>query len=59
VAGALVGGLLGELLGVRGALFLAAAGLGLSPALAALTPLRVLQKIPTPEVTAPETCGRA
>jgi hypothetical protein len=44
---------------VRAALFVAAAGLGLSPALAALTPLRVLKKIPTPEVTASETCGPA
>jgi len=59
VAGALAGGLLGELLGVRAALFVAAMGLGLAPAIAALTPLRVLEKIPTPEVTASETCGRA
>jgi hypothetical protein len=59
VAGALAGGALGGLLGVRAALFIAAAGLGLSPALAALTPLRVLKKIPAPEATASETCGPA
>jgi predicted MFS family arabinose efflux permease len=59
VAGALIGGLLGEALGIRAALLVAAAGLGLSPALAALTPLRALQKIPDLAPAATETCGPA
>jgi MFS family permease len=59
VAGALIGGLLGEVFGLRAALFIAAAGLGLSPAVAALTPLRALRKIPDPAPAAPETCGPA
>jgi predicted MFS family arabinose efflux permease len=46
VLGALGGGLLGQTLGVRAALVVAAAGLAIGPALALLTPLRSLRKIP-------------
>ncbi|HEV2531875.1 MFS transporter [Phenylobacterium sp.] len=45
VAGALGGGLLGQALGVRAALFIAAAGLAIGPAIAAFTPLRAQRKI--------------
>ncbi|HEX3700454.1 MAG TPA: MFS transporter [Phenylobacterium sp.] len=48
VAGALAGGLLGETLGVRAALALAAVGLAVAPAFAAFTPLRGLRKISGP-----------
>ena len=46
VAGALGGGLLGQAFGVRGALFVAAAGVAVGPAIALFTPLRALRKIP-------------
>lgn len=59
VAGALAGGGLGEALGVRTALFVAAAGLALAPALGALTPLRRLEKIPGLAGPGAETCGPA
>jgi Na+/melibiose symporter-like transporter len=45
VAGALGGGLLGQAVGMRAALFVAAAGLAIGPAIAAFTPLRALRKI--------------
>jgi MFS family permease len=45
VAGALGGGLLGQALGVRTALFVAAVGLALAPALGCFSPLRRLRKI--------------
>jgi predicted MFS family arabinose efflux permease len=45
VLGALGGGLLGQAAGVRTALFVAAAGLAIGPALALFTPLRALRKI--------------
>ena len=48
VAGALAGGLLGQQVGIRTALFIAAAGLAVGPALALFTPLRSLRKIPQP-----------
>jgi predicted MFS family arabinose efflux permease len=46
VAGALGGGLLGQSLGIRAALIVAAAGLAIGPALAIFSPLSRLRKIP-------------
>ena len=46
VVGALAGGLLGEHLGVRGAIFIAAAGFAVAPFLGFASPLRTLREIP-------------
>ena len=43
--GALAGGLLGQAIGVRLALFIAGAGLAIGPALALFSPLRALRKV--------------
>jgi hypothetical protein len=46
VVGALGGGLLGEQVGVRGALMVAAAGFALAPLLGLPSPLRRLREMP-------------
>ena len=47
--GGLLGGALGELLGLRGALLVAAAGTILAPVWLLLSPLRGLRDLPTAE----------
>ena len=47
VTGALVGGLLGELLGVRGAIWVGVAGLAMAPLLSFPGPLRRLREMPS------------
>jgi MFS family permease len=46
VAGALIGGVLGQALGLREALLIAIAGLMIGPALGALSPLRAVKEMP-------------
>ena len=47
--GSMLGGLLGTTLGARGALFVAAAGLMLAPAVVLASPVRRLRRLPEPE----------
>jgi hypothetical protein len=47
VAGALIGGALGQTLGLREALLIAIAGLMIGPALGALSPLRAVKQMPS------------
>lgn len=53
VVGALVGGLLGEAIGVRGAIWVGVAGLALAPLFSLPSPLRRLREMPKP----PERAG--